>query len=111
MEIKKRINCYIFVNNYLTLQSSLILSLLCAIEGDYCVLYTALVNVVVLVVALLISEHVVIPMAPITATSKDPEAGPQCAALLFLGVISKPNYGHRTCLLIYSLKRQLQTSV
>lgn len=111
MEIKKRINCYIFVNNYLTLQSSLILSLLCAIEGDYCVLYTALVNVVVLVVALLISEHVVIPMAPITATSRDPEAGPQCAALLFPGVISKPNYGHRTCLLIYSLKRQLQTSV
>lgn len=110
MEIK-RINCYIFVNNYLTLQSSLILSLLCAIEGDYCVLYTALVNVVVLVVALLISEHVVIPMAPITATSRDPEAGPLCAALLFPGVISKPNYGHRTCLLIYSLKRQLQTSV
>lgn len=107
MEIK-RINCYIFVNSYLTLQSSLILSLLCAIEGNYCVLYTALVNVVVLVVALLISEHVVIPMAPITATSRDPEAGPQCAALLF---ISKPNYGHRTCLLIYSLKRQLQTSV
>lgn len=111
MEIKKRINCYIFVNNYLTLQSSLILSLLCAIEGDYCVLYTALVNVVVLVVALLISEHVVIPMAPITATSRDPEAGPQCAALLFPAVISKPNYGHHTCLLIYSLKRQLQTSV
>lgn len=37
-------------------------------------LYTAFVNVVVLDVALLISEHVVIPTAPITATSRDPEA-------------------------------------